>query len=173
MSAKVYKCFQSTSNKCSPRHLECGFDIPAELFPIRVKNFFAQGTNKLNRSRKFFKPKIFLDTVSGKTVFAWKMFSLYKERVCAHNRFLFFETFKHFILGRFLRTIDGNKSPVCASCLRTITHTHTHTHINTHTHTHTHTHTSNKKTKKTTEKPGFYYIKVRKVSTMAFAKSPS
>ena len=161
MSAKVHKFFQSTSNKCSPRHLECGFDIPAELFPIRVKKFFVQGTNNLNRSRKFFKPKIFLDTVSGKTVFAWKMYSLYKERACAHKWFLFFLKFSNisFWAVSYEQSMGKNLLSALLVCVRL--HTRAHTHI--------HTHTSNKKS---TERPGFYYKKVRKVS-MALAKSPS
>ena len=161
MSAKIYNFFQSTFNKCSPRHLECGFHIPAELFPLRVKNFFFQGTNNYKRSRNFFKPKFSLDTVSGKQFLREKCTHSTKSGSARTNGSYSLEIFKHFVLGRFLRTVDGNKSPVCASCLRTLAHTHTHTY--------THTHTSNKKS---TERPGFYYKKLRKIS-MAFAKSPS
>ena len=163
MSANVYKCFQSTSNKSSPRHLECGFDIPAEIFTIRVKNFFAQGTNNLRRSRKFFKPKIFLDTVSGKTVFAWKMYFLYKERVCAHIRFPF--SLKLSNIPFWAVSYEQSMGIYLLSALLVCVPLHTRTH----THTHTHTHTSNKKL---TKRPGFYYKKLRKVS-MAFAKGPS
>ena len=163
MSAKVYNFFQSNSNKCSPRHLECGFDNPAELFPLRVKTFFAQALNNLKSSRNFFKPKVFLDTVPGKTVFAWKTYSLYKERVCAHITFLFFLKFSNipFWAVSYEQSMGINLLSVLLVCV--------HLHTRTHTHIHTHTHTSNKNL---TKRPGLYYKKLRKVS-MAFAKCPS
>ena len=134
MSAKVYKFFSKQFHKCSPRHLECGFDNPAELIPIRVKNFFAQGTNRLKRLRNFFKPKIFLDTVSGKTVFGWKMYSLYKDWVCAHIRFLFFLKMSNipFWVVSYEQSMGINLLSALLVCV--LLHTRTHTHIHTHTH---------------------------------------
>ena len=134
MSAKVYNFFQSNSNKCSPRHLKYGFDNTAELFSLRVKNFFAQGTKNLKSSRNFFKPKVSLDTVSGKTVFAWEMYSLYKERVCAHKWFLFFLKFSN--IPFWVVSREQSMGINLLSAFLVWVHLHTRTHRHTYTHTH-------------------------------------
>ena len=158
MSGKVYNFFQSTSNKCSPRHLECGFDIPAEIFPIRVKNFFAQGTNNLRRSRKFFKPKFFWTQFPGKQFLREKCTSCTKSGSARTLGSYFPWNCQTFHFGPFLT----NNRWEYISCLRFLS-----AYLYTHAHTHTHTHTSNKKL---TKRPGFYYKKLRKVS-MAFGKA--
>ena len=144
MSAKIYNFFQSNSNKCSPRHLEYGFDNTAELFSLRVKNFFAQGTKNLKSSRNFFKPKVSLDTVSEKTVLREKCtHCTKKERVCAHKWFLFFLKFSNIPFWVVSREQSMGINLLSAFLVWV------HSHTRTHRHTYTHTHFKQKVNKKT------------------------